>query len=319
MWEAVCVYCRSCKRCELNTAARAKPEMGTLRALRPLEVIAIDFTTLEKSDKGIENILVITDVFTKFSQAIPTRNQTAKCIATVLKNTWFDRFGLPRRIHSDQGRNFESAIIRELCEEHSIDKSRTTPYHPQGNGMVERFNRTLHNLLRTLSEEEKKAWPDHIATLLYAYNCILHATTGYSPYYMFFGREPLLPFDILLKRKEGKVVRLSKLWKRTNEKESERERVKAGRSILKEGQMVHISHHPIGRNKIQARYKPDAYKITHQLSPHTYQIMRRGVTRVVNRSNVRLGDNLIDHPTPIVPRRSARVNRGIPPHRYGFK
>ena len=153
MWKAVCAYCRSCKRCGLNKAARAKPEMGTLRALRPLEMIAIDFTTVEKSDKCIENILVITDVFTKFSQAIPTWNQIAKCVATVLKNTWFGRFGLPRRIHSDQGRNFESAIIRELCEEHSIVKSRTTPYHPQGNGMVERFNRTQHNLLRTLSEE----------------------------------------------------------------------------------------------------------------------------------------------------------------------
>ena len=187
MWEAVCVYCRSCKRCGLNKAARAKPEMGTLRTLRPLEVIAIDFTTVEKSDKGIENILVITDVFTKLSHAIPTRNQTAKCVATVLKNTWFDRFGLPRRIHSDQGRNFESAIIRELCEEHSIIKSRTTTYHPQGNGMVKRINRTLHNLLWTLSEEEKKAWPDHIATVLYAYNCTPHATTGYSLYYMFFG------------------------------------------------------------------------------------------------------------------------------------
>ena len=134
--EAVCVYCRSCKRCGLNKAACAKPDMGTLRALRSLEVIAIYFTELEKSDKGIENILVITDVFTKFSQAIPTRNQTAKCVATVLKNTWFDRFGLPRRIHSDQGHNFESAIIRELCEEHIFVKSQTTSYHPQGNGMV---------------------------------------------------------------------------------------------------------------------------------------------------------------------------------------
>ena len=84
MWEAVCVYCRSCKRCGLNKVARVKTEMGTLRALRPLEVIEIDFTTVEKSVKGIENILVITDVFTKFSKAIPTRNQTAKCVATVL-------------------------------------------------------------------------------------------------------------------------------------------------------------------------------------------------------------------------------------------
>ena len=151
MWEAVCVHCTSYKRCDLNKAVRAKPEMGALRALGPLDIVTIDFTTVEKSNKGVENILVITDVFTKYAQAIPTRNQTAKCVAAVLK-TWFDRFGFPRRIHSDQGRNFESAIIRDLCEERSILKSRTTPCHPQGNGMVERFNRTLHNLLRTLSD-----------------------------------------------------------------------------------------------------------------------------------------------------------------------
>ena len=155
---------------------------------------------------------------------------------------------------------------------------------------------------------------------MYSYNCTPHATTGYSPYYMFFGREPILPIDMLLKRKEGKVVRLSKVWKRANEKESERkrERVKAGRSILKEGQHVHISHHPISRNKIQARYKPDAYKITHLLSPQTYQIMRRVVTRVVNRSNVRQGDNLIEHSIHSIPRRSSRINKGVPPNRYGF-
>ena len=114
MWIEVSDYCKSCKRCKLNKSARVNPSMGSLRAQKPLDIIAIDFTTIKKSDKGIENILVITDVFTLFWQAIPTKNQTAKCEATVLTSSWFDRFGFPRQIHSDQGRNFESEVIRFL-------------------------------------------------------------------------------------------------------------------------------------------------------------------------------------------------------------
>ena len=192
--------------------------------------------------------------------------------------------------------------------------------------MVERFNRTLHNLLRTLSDDEKRAWPDHIATVVYAYNCTPHANTGYSPYYMCFGREPVLPIDIWFKRKSGKVVCLRKIWRKANERQSYSficdsymtEGDAVMRCDLRVGEEVHIAHHPIGRNKIQSKYKPDAYRVKQKLSSQTYHVIRRGVTRVLNPANVRQGDNLIDHPTPIVPRRSARVNRGIPPHRYGF-
>ena len=96
-----------------------------------------------------ENFLVITDVFTKFIQAIPTRDQRATTVAKVLQREWFVRYGVPRRIHSDQGRNFESGLIQELCELYSIEKSHTTPYHPHGNAQCERFNSTVHGLLRS--------------------------------------------------------------------------------------------------------------------------------------------------------------------------
>ena len=85
--------------------------------------------------------------------------------------------------------------------------------------------------------------------------------------------------------------------------------------MLKAGHMVHISHHPIKRNKIQARYKPHADRITQQLSPQTYQIMRRDVTRVVNRANER---QPIDHPIPSIPRRSGRTNKCVPSNRYAL-
>ena len=171
--------------------------MGHMLATRPLETIAIDFTILEPASDGKENVLVITDVFTKFTQAIPTREQRATTVADVLQREWFVRYGVPRRIHSDQGRNFESALIHELCELYNNTKSHTTAYHPQGNAQCERFNSTMHGLLRSLSPEQKRQWPELLPELVQAYSTP-HASTGFSRHFLLFGEEPQLPVDSLL-------------------------------------------------------------------------------------------------------------------------
>ena len=100
------------------------------------------------------------------------------------------------RLHAGQGANFESSIIKELCKIMGIEKSRTTPYHASGNGMTERFNRTLISMLGTLDTEEKKDWKQYVAPLVHAYNCIKHESTGFAPYLLLFGREPKLPIDV---------------------------------------------------------------------------------------------------------------------------
>ena len=158
----------------------------------------MDFLKLEPSKGGIENILVVTDHFTKYAQAYATRNQTAKTTARVLYENFFIHYSFPKRLHSDQGRNFESTMIKELCEITNIKKSRTTPYQPMGNGIAERFNSTLLNMLGTLEPSQKVDWKSHLGSLVHAYNCTKHDTTGFSPYYLMFGRHPRIPVDLVL-------------------------------------------------------------------------------------------------------------------------
>ena len=129
----------------------------------------MDFVRLDKASDGRESVLVITDAYTKYTKAIPTRNQLAITVARILINEWIFNFGTPQMIHTDQGRNFQSEIVEELCKLFGIVQSRTSPYHPQGNGQCERMNRSKKiNMLRTLGEEEKSKWPIHLPKLVHA-------------------------------------------------------------------------------------------------------------------------------------------------------
>ncbi|KAK7898579.1 hypothetical protein WMY93_019432 [Mugilogobius chulae] len=187
---------QTCERCirQKARAERSAP-LVNIQTSRPLELVCMDYLSLEPDARGTKDILVITDHFTKYAVAVPTADQRAKTVAKALWNNFFIHYGLPERLHSDQGRDFESALIKELCCLLGIKKTRTTPYHPQGNP-VERFNRTLLAMLGTLQEEDKVKWRDYVQPLVHSYNCTKNDTTGYSPYQLMFGRQPNLPIDI---------------------------------------------------------------------------------------------------------------------------
>ena len=162
---------------------------------RPLELVCIDFLSLEKSKGGYENILVIVDHFTRYAQAVPCRNQSAHTTAKALYERFIVHYGFPEKLHSDQGRNFESKIVKELCKLAGVKKTRTTPYHPMGNGSAERFNQTLLDMLATLVEEKKADWKSYVPSMVHAYNATKSDSTGYSPHFLMFGWHPRLAVD----------------------------------------------------------------------------------------------------------------------------
>ena len=189
----------TCNRCvRRKTPVRNMAELMPINTSRPMQLVCMDFLGLERSKGGYENILVITDHFTRFSKAVPTKNQTAQTTAKALYDHFIVNFSFPEQLHSDQGRNFESNVIKELCKIADVRKTRTTPYHPMGNGSAERFNRTLLRMLGTLEESQKTDWKSHVGPLVHAYNATKNEATGYSPHYLLFGWHPRLSVDAFL-------------------------------------------------------------------------------------------------------------------------
>ena len=155
---------------------------------RPWQMIAVDILEVPVSCNNHRYLLVVQDYFTKWADAIPLTDQTAERITGELIKL-FSIYGHPEIIHSDQGRNFESSILAQTLEAFGVRKSRTTAYHPQGDGMVECFNRTLLQLLRSYVEKQSD-WERYLPLVLYAYRTSTHSSTGSSPFMLMYGRIP---------------------------------------------------------------------------------------------------------------------------------
>jgi hypothetical protein len=179
--------CRCLKQKQPNrhTVAPLQPIVTTA----PFQLISIDFVHLEQSSGGYQYILVVVDHFTKYSQAYPTKNKSGVTAADKIFNDFIQRFGFPEKstmTWAGISRTIFSNGIEQLS---GVTHSRTTPYHPQGNGIVERMNRTLLGMLRTLPESYKSKWKDHLNKLIHAYNCTVHESTNYIFAILFTFRE----------------------------------------------------------------------------------------------------------------------------------
>ena len=192
----------TCGRCKQYEAKGQLPPMNPILCTEPMELVHIDYVGMEvtvaaKEKPVVKNILVVVDHFTRYVQAYVTKNHTARTTARVLYNNYFSVFGFPQRLMSDQGTEFCGNVIAAMCSLLGIEKIRTTPYHPQSNGSAERVHQTLQRMIGKLDPEKRKKWPYHIGSILIAYNATRSMVTGFSPYFLMFGRRPRLPIDLL--------------------------------------------------------------------------------------------------------------------------
>merc|ERR1711893_224186 len=165
----------------------------------PWERVAMDVLgPLPATPEGYKFILVVMDYFTKWVEIFPMRDQTAETVAAVLVDEVFSRMGCPIELHSDQGSNFKSKLMTEVYRLMGIKKTQTTPYHPRGDGMVERMNRTLEDMLAHCVSERQTDWDQHLQLLAMAYRSAPHSSTAEMPNLLMLGREVTLPVNLVV-------------------------------------------------------------------------------------------------------------------------
>ena len=193
---ALCLAIQNCGRCKQFKAKCQLPKMEPIVCTQPMELVHVDYVGMEVT-VAAKDILVVVDHFTHYVQAFVTKNHTAHTTARVLYNNFFSVFGFPQKLLSDQGTKFTRDVIAAMCKLLGIEKIRTTPYHPQTNRLAERVHQTLQRMIGKLDPEKHRKWPEHIGSVLIAYNATRSQVTGYSPYFLMFRRRPQLPVDLL--------------------------------------------------------------------------------------------------------------------------
>jgi hypothetical protein len=194
--DAVVADCLACARAK--TAARLqKPAAQSIVATRPFEVVGIDYAgPLPETRAGNQYMLVMKCHFSGWTEIYATPDMSAQTTADRVMDFVY-RHGVPERLLSDQGRQFESALIANLAKTLGVKKLRTNPYNPRCNGVTERMNRTVKTMVRCYAQDEATAereWDEILPEIMFVYHSGKHSTTGFTPFELMRGytaREPL--------------------------------------------------------------------------------------------------------------------------------
>ncbi|XP_038053942.1 uncharacterized protein LOC119726358 [Patiria miniata] len=260
-----------------HPVAYASPKLGACEMRWVAQLAAFTFEVKFRS--GVSNRCA--DALSRYPGHFSPEEteELAVTVARALRDHWFTKFGIPHRLHSDQGRNFEGEVVRELCALYGVKKTRTTPYHPEGNAQAKRFNRTMFGLIRSIDEPERRKWPAMLPHLVFVYNTTPHCTTGIAPYTLMFGREPAIPLDQMLGRSNSSwgqdfVNEQSKLlgraWdlvrdrvvKRSNQNKMAYDSKANVKPISIGAQVLKRRCAFSGRHKLQDKYEHDPYVVT---------------------------------------------------------
>ena len=183
-----------------NPSKLPKVPLINIKAGHPPQRVTIDIVgPTPRSASGREWLLVVSNHFTKFTQAFPVKNTSAVTLAKKVMNEYIRRFGCFGGLHSDHGANVDGAVFKELCDLIEAAKTRRMPCPSPMDGQVERLNKSLVKILSKLISDHRRDWADFVPKTVLAYNTSVHKLTGFTPYRLMFGREAILPLDAILR------------------------------------------------------------------------------------------------------------------------
>ncbi|UYV77349.1 hypothetical protein LAZ67_15000598, partial [Cordylochernes scorpioides] len=199
MLKDVSEFVKTCHLCQSRKGSNQLPS-GLLQPIAPanypFERIGIDFVgPLPSTKRRRKWIIVLTDYYTKYAETKAVPEATVKEVSTFLIEHIFLRHGAPRFLISDRGSQFTSNLMKEVMKMCKVKHCFTTSYHPQTNGLTERLNRTLINMISMYVNTDQKNWDEILPFITHAYNTTIQETTGYSPFFLLFGREPMSLLD----------------------------------------------------------------------------------------------------------------------------
>ena len=203
-------YCSVCQQCKADTFPPKAPLLPLIVPEAPIQFISIDIAHMPIDDDGYQYLLMTGDIFSKYIETTPLKNQTARTVVQAFYDNWIMRHGSPFYLLSDQGSNVDSETMNELCTAFQIEKRRSSAYHSQGNGLAERNIRTVREILRTSLLDTKmsqKEWRKILPSTTFAVNSTESCSTKCIPFKVAHGRAPTLPEDIALGVRERLELR----------------------------------------------------------------------------------------------------------------
>jgi hypothetical protein len=283
-------YVNNCIAC-----AKRKAYGSTKAPLKPLplvaniwEQVAMDIVgPVTESSEGNKYILVLSDYASRYVMTIPMKDQKAHTIAEHLVKKVYTKFGPPARVLTDKGTNFLSKLISKICILFKIKQIKTTSYHPQTDGLVERFNRTLCDMLACYVNDEPESWDKYLDFVTFAYNTAKQTSTDCCPFYLFFKREAVVPSDISVNDDidvfEDDADEYDKQWKRALKRSKERlEKVQSKQKQLYDKGSKLVKYNVNDHVLLKAHSTPGKfnnrwlgpYKINRKISDLNYEIIK---------------------------------------------
>ena len=294
-WPGMAHDLRNCiKKCGHCRKFEAAPPIALLKPLAcsgPGKLLHVDFTSIEETvplwqEPIIRNVMVMQDHFSNYVVAYVVKDQTAHTATETLRNGYFGLFGAPAYLISDQGKALTGHLMTNLCELYGVQKLRTSPYHAQTNGQVEQMNQTIIHMIGKLEQDKKACWSEHLLKMLSAYNGTRSTVTGYSPYFLLFGRKARMPVDYVFPtlrdsphqtKMEVSVAAMQKRLKEAfavarhlTSQEAARQRryynCKAGAVALQPGDVVMVCTNGfVGKRKVKDQWEDGGFIVESQL------------------------------------------------------